>query len=80
MCLADLLLLEARCRRGLRRADSLTCRGRWDEGSRAPRGPDNGGAQHGDELSGESRKIRKGKEKRPRRGSRRCQWVMVMET
>jgi hypothetical protein len=39
------LLLEACCGRDAG-ADGLTCRGRWEDGSRAPRGPDDGGAQH----------------------------------
>lgn len=45
MSLAKLLLGADGGRSGSG-ADSLACRGRWDERSRAPRGPDNGGAQH----------------------------------
>jgi hypothetical protein len=39
------LLLQACCGSSAG-AGSLTCRGRWEDGSRAPRGAGDGGAQH----------------------------------
>jgi hypothetical protein len=61
MGLTDLLLVGADCRRDSRCAHGWSYRGRWDDGSRAPCSPDNGGAQHGGWLSGEYRTDRKRK-------------------
>lgn len=55
--------------------ESCASRDGWHDGSRAPRSPDEGGAQHdGGGLSGDWRKWkRKGGDSR--RGTCSCQWV-----